>query len=287
MHAEHVIGDPDGLGGRSRRVGWSVGIVAAAFAAVLIALAAGLVPSGPEPVLTQGRPAVAAADVEATPVASDPGPPGVDPDLPALPAEADAVVVQRALDNDEIFHEGTRFPLDAESVSCVYPRGSGMTLDPGSVGFTVGLPASDGALAEAVTTEHMAVACIGNGVVSSVELRAEAAVICAVDGAWVPEVTVLLDGRSCPEIDARPIDDGDLAVINQARAVEVRLLAVPSDDGCVTLEAAMEWARAHSQGLPTDLAVRAFDEGVPACYRPVTYWAAGEILVQALGPQPN
>lgn len=283
MHNHEVETGSSDDGGGPGRGRWLISAAVIAPASTMALAAAGSLSSEDDPVTVvpgAGGEGVAVGEV-APPVTN---PPDL-PDLPAVPTEADAAVVQRALGNEEIFLAGARIPLDAELISCVYPRGSGMTLDPGSVGFAMDLPASDGALAGALTTEHMAVACTGGGVVSPVELRAEEAVVCATDGAWVPEVTVLLDGRSCAEVDARPIDDGDLAVINQARAVEVRLLAVPSDDGCVTMEMATEWARTHSEGLPTELVVRSFDEGEPACYRPVTYWARGEILVQALGPQ--
>lgn len=204
-----------------------------------------------------------------------------------LPDAADAAVVEKALDDGgAVYRDGARLPLDAEKIWCALPPGSGTSSATDDESFTVEVATAGLAYTDAVTAATMAGACTSTGIPTPVELDADDAVVCAADRAWLPVMTVLLDGRSCADADVRPAEDDDLARINQARAVEVRLLAVPTDDGCATLEEAMAWAEARSEDLPTELAVRPFDEG-PGCYRPGTFWGRGEILVQLLGPQPQ
>ncbi len=65
------------------------------------------------------------------------------------------------------------------------------------------------------------------------------------------------------------------------------MLAVPSATECPTLAEATEWARRQLTEANVEASVSVMDEGDRACYRPVAYWDDAQVLVQALGFQPE
>jgi hypothetical protein len=230
---------------------------------------------------------VSAGDGE--PVATDaPAPP--EPSAPELrwPAPAEvaepAAEVERALAHDEVFVPGSRISLDAERVTCAHPEGFALSGDEGAPApQLVEAVASGRALTADVIESDLVQACTVDA--GGAEVSGPVAT-CATGQGLVAEVTVMLDGRSCAELgdDARPVSAADLDALNHARAAEVRILAVPSPASCPSVAEATEWAEREVRDMALPLSVSAYDEG-PACYRPVTYWDRGEVIVQPLGPQ--
>lgn len=277
---------------KRRRIAWTaVGVV------VLAAAALGAVTVTDPPASSEVAAGEHGAAFEADPVPTDapattaPAP-ATEPAAPAIrwPALTDvaleASVLMRVLTNDEIFEPGARPTLDAERVICRPPEGFSLSPDEGAPqarGYEGG-PRIGVALTDELVERDLVDACgVDSGGQTDI---GEPVATCASHQGAVPEVFILWEGM-CAELGdgSLPVTAADLAVINSAKAAEIRILAIEAPGDCPTFEDALAWAEEQVRSMALPLTVRAFGEG-PGCYRPVTLWEQGEILVATLGMQP-
>lgn len=194
------------------------------------------------------------------------------------PVQAEAV--NRELGSDSpagaVHTEGWRPELSAETVECVLTGGTTQTF------------ASEFPIEQQLTEQHLVDECTsGNDLVrSGMSGEPTAPVLCAKEGDY-PQPVVLANGATCASTsNLRTLTAADMNDLNQRRAFDVSILAVPSDHGCPTLEEAAAWAKRQVNDSGYHLTIDTRSEG-RACYRGVTDWARRIILVQALGPQSN
>lgn len=170
--------------------------------------------------------------------------------------------------------EGWRPELNAETVECELAGGLTITW------------ASEFPLEEQLTEQHLVDECTsGNDLVRSRMGAAADTVTVCVRRADYPRPVVLADGSTCADQQLRPIMPDDLADLNRRRAFDVSLLAVPTANGCPSLDEAIAWSKRQVRESAYELHIDSRDEGDSACYRGVTDWSRNVILVQALGPQ--
>ncbi|HYI60640.1 MAG TPA: hypothetical protein VEW93_02415 [Acidimicrobiales bacterium] len=206
------------------------------------------------------------------------------------PGAADAAAVTEALGDEVIFAEGGRSSLDAELVRCLVPEHAAPLSEAGPVtrgSVVIGTYALEPAFGEAMTARHLAQACLDQAT-QGTDLGLDDAELCRPGGDAFPRPSVILDGPACAELGAgvRPLDVDGLVRLNEARAAEVGILAVPADDGCPTLEAARSWAEDHLDGLLAGATIDVTDEGA-GCYRPSVAWDHDTVTVAAVGRQPG
>lgn len=172
--------------------------------------------------------------------------------------------------------DGWRPELDAEKVLCVFPE----PLE------SLETSASEFPLRQRLTSKDLALECAeGNDVARNKgPFPFDSSTVCVIDEGAYPKAIVGVGGVECPP-PARAMTPTDLDELNRMRAIEVAILAVPSDDGCPTKEHATEWAEARSAEYEvTDLEVQS--SGSDGCFRGLVYWEPGHILIQTAGNQP-
>ena len=176
----------------------------------------------------------------------------------------------------EVHLGGWRPELSAERVECVLPTGR------------VDTSASEFPLEDLLAKDALVQECVaGNDLArnSAQPLNSDSAVVC-VEKSGYPKPVVLLDGSGCVDHrQLRTLADGDLKELNRLRSFDVSFLAVPADDRCADMDAAVEWARARVAEFGGGLTIEVMEEGV-ACYRGVADWTRQVVVIQAIGPQP-
>ncbi len=176
----------------------------------------------------------------------------------------------------EVHLEGWRPSLSAERVECVLPSGR------------IDTAASEFLLEDLLTKDALVEECVaGNDLArnSAQALVAESAIVCVNRGIY-PKPVVLLDGSSCEDHpQLRRLVDGDVDELNRLRSFDVSFLAVPADDGCAEVGAAVEWVRERIAEFGGGLRIEVMDEGA-GCYRGVADWSRKVVIIQAIGPQP-
>lgn len=177
---------------------------------------------------------------------------------------------------------GWRPDLQAEVTNCLLPGSDAFVQE-----MLAGRPASGFPLQEALTREHLAATCTDDDAYASEHgYTAADATVCIADLGQYIQPTVVIDGTDCAEAspELRPLTDQDLATLNEMRAIEVALLAVPSETGCPTLDGAHQWVQQNLTQLGLDLTVIETDEGPDSCYRGITNWTLGQVWIEPVGP---
>lgn len=180
---------------------------------------------------------------------------------------------------------GWRIDLQAEQAKCLLPGADAFVQE-----MLVGGPASNFPLQESLTASHLAIACTDdNNYASENGYTSADATVCVSYAGRYPVPTVVIDGSECASAgdDLRPITDEDLAELNHMRAVEVALLAVPSDAGCPTFSQARDWVNQQISQLGIDVTVVESDEGTGVCYRGSVVWEIDQVFITSIGPGPQ
>ena len=180
-----------------------------------------------------------------------------------------ATIVEHAQVAAAAHNPGWRPPLDAESVDCDAPGDD--------VDFNA--YASARPLAEAVEQSQLLETCVAKNREFD-QVASDAAVVCARPEALITRPIVVLSDGGCASIDLEDFDREDLETLNQARAVEVALLAV--DDPCPSRPQVLGWVDGQLDALGSDLAlVDSRAEGSPpqVCFGTYVNWTAGTATV--------
>jgi hypothetical protein len=196
------------------------------------------------------------------------------------PSPRHAHSVEHALDDHGAIHApGWRQELDAETVQCF------RSTNDGPPQLIVRTKASEFPIEELLTRERLVDECaLGTDAARQIGGFDPAGASTCVSRSAVRVAAVVLGG-DCGEL-AKMTDD-DLRRLNELRAVEVAMLAIPSATECPTIAEATKWARHQLIEADVQASVSVMDEGDRACYRPVAYWDDAQVLVQALGFQPE
>lgn len=214
----------------------------------------------------------------------------------------------------KIHLEGWRPELSAEDVVCLFPE-TEKGLD---------TSASEFPLKQRLTSEELARECTeGNDWASKLAqdgvgpFSVDTATLCISEEGAYPKAVVGVGGIDCSTtpvedflldeqgdvvvdengnpvlkyIQARAMTPDDLKELNSMRAIEVAVLAVPSEDGCPTSEQATEWAEARLKEFGVSgLDIRSSGGG-DGCYRGRISWNTGfssdtgEVWIDVAGNQ--
>lgn len=173
---------------------------------------------------------------------------------------------------------GWRPELQAERVMCLFPDSR----------HDIETSASEFPLKQRMTTQDLARECAqGNDSARTVgPFPVNTATVCVSDEGTYPKAVVGVSGVDC-STTARPITSDDLDQLNRMRAIEVAVLAVPSEDGCPTSEQASEWAKARLEeyavaGLEIRSSSGWWGKG---CYRGMIYWEIDQVRIDVNGNQ--
>lgn len=180
-----------------------------------------------------------------------------------------ATIVEHAQIAAAAHNPGWRPPLDAESVDCDAPGDD--------VDFNA--YASARPLADAVEQNQLLETCVAKNREFD-QVASNAAVVCARPEALLTRPIVVLGDGDCASLDLEGFDREDLETLNQARAVEVALLAV--DDACPSRPQVVEWVDGQLTALDSGLAlVDSRAEGSPpqVCFGTYVNWTAGTATV--------
>jgi hypothetical protein len=196
------------------------------------------------------------------------------------PSPTHAHTVEEALDDHGRVHlPEWRQELNAETVQCF------RSVQDGPPQLIVRTKASEFPMSELLTRERLVDECAG-GTDAARQVGGfdrDGASTCVSRSA--ARVSAVVLGGDCGDLIT--MTDDDLRRLNELRAVEVAMLAVPSATECPTVTEATEWARLQLTEADVEASVSVMDEGDQACYRPVAYWDDAQVLVQALGFQPE
>lgn len=195
------------------------------------------------------------------------------------PQQARTVIDKMPNPVAEVYRGQWRPSLHGESVVCFdrYTQQQHRTLDE-SIGF-----ASDFPLADLLTSERLIAECTsGNDWARSKGgFDPDQATSCVRDGKE-PLAVVTLEGMGCNDAgdSVRPIEQGDLDRLNQMRAFEVALLAIPQE--CPTVDEAEQWARQQEAAYGESLRLEVWPAGDNGCFSPKAYWywGDGKLLVE-------
>lgn len=211
------------------------------------------------------------------------------------PDKKQSAQVERDFSEQATMHlDGWRPELAAESVFCLIPGSDQLVTY-----------ASDFPLRERLNSDKLVQACAEGSASRSddepvstdpptlcvSEKKAPLAIV-GVGGIDCSTMAVA-DGSDGSGVEARPIRPEDLDELNLMRAVEVAVLAVPTEDGCPTSEEATTWTEAQLEksGLG-ELQINVSDEG-DGCYRGRIRWdtdfhfdGGGGVLIGKFGNQP-
>lgn len=186
------------------------------------------------------------------------------------PAQVDQVNAQIGSESPagEAHFDGWRPELMSESVECRYG------------GDALVASASDFPLENRMAAENLVEACASAAAETGRTQRADE-LLCVRDG-LAPQPVVLADGSTCEDNpDLRAARTEDLDALNQQRAIDVALLAVPSETGCPTLQEALDWTTNLIAERDLDLEVRVME--TPGCFRATTEWSQGVTTVWPAG----
>ena len=201
------------------------------------------------------------------------------------PDPEQAAVVDEVFDpmRGEIHPLDWRPDLQAEQTKCLLPGADEFVQE------RLASIASNFPLEERLTVEHLATACTdGNAYASENGYTAAGAEVCVDDGGRYVDPTVVIDGTDCAlaSPDLRPITEQDLADLNEMRAIEVALLAVPSENGCPTFDDARQWVTSQVDQLALSLNIVEGDQGSDVCYRGTVTWSLDQVNIESVGPAP-
>jgi hypothetical protein len=96
-----------------------------------------------------------------------------------------------------------------------------------------------------------------------------------------PTPIVLLGLDTCPDRGLVPLDDDDLAVLDDARRTEARLLAITAT--CASRELAARWVEQELEATGADLSLvtrPGADEAEDACFGPVVSWPDATVTIE-------
>jgi len=204
--------------------------------------------------------------------------------------------VEADLSSEAKIHlDGWRPELAAEDVVCLFPETEEKGL------YT---SASEFALKERLTSEELARECTeGNDWASKLAqdgvgpFSVDTATLCISEEGAYPKAVVGVDGIDCSAtpvedylldeqgegvfdengnpvltyVQARVMTPEDLKELNSMRAIEVAVLAVPSEKGCPTNEEATEWAEARLEEFGVSGLDTRSSGGGDGCYRVVSH----------------
>lgn len=177
----------------------------------------------------------------------------------------------------ERYLDGWRPTLRSESVACIGTNSDKLT-DDRETGTT---SASEFPLADNLTAELLIKECTSGNDEARLQggFDPAQASACVRDGDYLLAV-VALEGLTCAETgdNVRPIRDSDLVKLNEMRAFEVSVLAIPQQ--CPTLEQATKWARKQVALRDEDLKVREVAGDPAGCFGGTTYWDLGQVIVE-------
>lgn len=192
------------------------------------------------------------------------------------PDPEQAAQVEREYSEQATVHlDGWRPELDAETVLCVFPE----PLE------SLETQASEFSLKHRMTSKDLAWECTEGNDVARIDgpFAIHSSTACVIHEGAYPKAVVGVGGVGCPS-PSRPITQEDLDELNRMRAIEVAILAVPSENGCPTSEQATEWAEARlAEYGVTGLAIETSGGG--GCHRGLVYWQSGQVSIGINGNQ--
>lgn len=202
------------------------------------------------------------------------------------PEQAQQVIAQRPEPVAEVYDGTWRPTLRAEAVACL-DTAPDVPADSARMGTTW---ASEFPLNEQLTAEHLITECaVGNDWARSQGgFDPSAATACVHVREYphgvIPFAIVALDNLRCEDIgsDVRPINDSDLARLNQMRGVEVAILATPDD--CPTGDQVATWAidqtKAWGESLDVTGDISPDDGLATGCFGSYVDWEQGRVFVE-------
>lgn len=187
--------------------------------------------------------------------------------------------VQDTFTEEAVIHLGNWRPaLDAEQVTCRY-RDTGQVSETHASEFPLDEPLTEDELIQECTTGTD----IARGATGDV--ASEPATVCARERNPYPRPVVAVGAVECREQELEPLRATDLEEINRMRAIEVTVLAVPSDDECPSFDEARTWAGERLAAHGEAIEFEAFDPPGPGCWRPKINWERGFFTPMRIGNQ--